>query len=91
MLLHVRRYEKNFQIQFAILDWDKLSSNDYVGEAGLDLKELLDCIPKPDPTTGLYPVGGEENVVDMKEFKLSLSMQKATPYESDNTPVLKFR
>lgn len=91
VLLHVRRYEKTFQIQFTILDWDKLSSNDYVGETSLDLKELLDCVPKPDPTTGLYPVGGEENVLDMKDFKLPLSMQKATPYESDNTPFLKFR
>jgi phosphatidylserine decarboxylase len=55
LLFHVRHYEKSFQIQFTILDWDKLSSNDHVGEASLDLKELRDSVPQPDPVTGLYP------------------------------------
>ena len=92
MLFHVRRYEKTFQFQFTILDWDKLSSNDHVGEASLDLKELFDSVPQPDSVTGLYPVGTEESGADdMKEFKLPLSMQKATLWDSSKTPVIKFR
>lgn len=92
MLFHVRRYEKNFQFQFTILDWDKLSANDYVGEASFDLKELFDSVPQPDPVTGLYPVGKEESGADdMKEFKLLLSMQKQALVDANKTPVIKFR
>lgn len=29
----VRRYESTFTIQFSILDWDKISGNDFIGEA----------------------------------------------------------
>jgi hypothetical protein len=36
-----RRYETSFRIQLTILDWDKLSSTDYVGETGLKVSELL--------------------------------------------------
>jgi phosphatidylserine decarboxylase len=92
MLFHVRRYEKSFQVQFTILDWDKLSSNDHVGEASLDLKELFDSVPQPNPVTGIYPVGTEESGADgMKEFRLPLSMQKSTLWDSSKTPVIKFR
>ena len=31
LLFHVRRYETTFSVHFAVLDWDKLSSNDHVG------------------------------------------------------------
>jgi phosphatidylserine decarboxylase len=92
LLFHVRRYEKSFQIQFAIFDWDKLSSNDYVGEASLDLKELLDIVPQPDPITGLYSFRDEDNISEeMKEFKLSLSMQKTSLWDAGNPPIIKFR
>ena len=31
LLFHVRKYETNFSIQLTVLDWDKMSSNDYIG------------------------------------------------------------
>jgi phosphatidylserine decarboxylase len=35
LLFHLRNYEMAFRIQLTILDWDKLTSNDYVGNARL--------------------------------------------------------
>ena len=92
LLFHVRRYEKTFRIQFTILDWDKLSSNDHVGETSLDLKELLDTAPERDCVSGLYSYRDEDNETDqMKEFKFPLSMQKASLWDAGNPPVIKFR
>ena len=41
LLFHVRRYESNFNIQLGVLDWDKLSSNDHVGDATVSVAELV--------------------------------------------------
>ncbi|KAF8629477.1 hypothetical protein AX15_003424 [Amanita polypyramis BW_CC] len=72
LLFHVRRYETAFQVQLTILDWDKLSSNDLVGDASFDVKVLVETAPQPDPVTGLYApdCGGDH---PMKEMKLGLA------------------
>jgi phosphatidylserine decarboxylase len=49
------------QVHFSILDWDKLSSNDHIGDASFDVKELLDSAPQPDSSTGLYGKEAEES------------------------------
>ncbi|KAF8166385.1 C2 domain-containing protein, partial [Pholiota molesta] len=49
LLFHVRRYETAFRIQLTVLDWDKLSSNDHVGDASLEVSELVAGAPQPDP------------------------------------------
>lgn len=92
MLFHVRRYEKSFKIKFTILDWDKMSSNDLIGEASLEMKELMDHVVQPEPATGLYPPSeenGEE--MGMKEFQLQLTTQKMMPWELNHSPVIRFR
>ncbi len=73
LLFHVRRHETNFQTKFMIYDWDRMSSNDYVGGAQLSISDLLDAAPKPDPETGLYKAGDEGILGSMKEFVLPLS------------------
>ena len=37
LLFHVRRYEKAFRVKLTLLDWDKLSSNDLIGETGFEV------------------------------------------------------
>ncbi|KAJ3497878.1 hypothetical protein NLJ89_g10292 [Agrocybe chaxingu] len=93
MLFHVRRYETSFKIQLNILDWDKLSSNDHIGDANLDVKELLANAPQPDPVTGLYAAGEEEGGGEkgMREFSLPLSTAKETSWEGKHNPVIRFR
>jgi len=93
MLFHVRKYETTFKLQLTILDWDKLSSNDHIGDATFDMKQLLESAPKPDPDTGLYAIGEEEGGGEkgMQDFKLPLSTTKSMPWESNHSPVIRFR
>ena len=48
----MRRYETLFKVQLTVLDWDQLSSNDYMGDACLDVGELVRDAPQPDARTG---------------------------------------
>ncbi|KAF4622347.1 hypothetical protein D9613_009567 [Agrocybe pediades] len=93
LLFHVRRYETSFKVQLAVLDWDKLSSNDHIGDVSFDVKQLIDSAPQPDPVTGLYPDGSEEGHGDasMIQFVLPLSTGKEMPWESKHAPTIKFR
>lgn len=73
LLFHVRRHETNFQAKFMIYDWDRMSSNDYVGGTQIAVADLLDAAPKPDPQTGLYKTDDEGILGKMKEFTLPLA------------------
>ncbi|KAK0446101.1 phosphatidylserine decarboxylase-domain-containing protein [Armillaria borealis] len=89
LLFHVRRYETAFKVQLTILDWDKLSSNDHIGDASFDLKELLDNAPQADEETGLYPITDEDQA--MTDFKLPLTTGKDMPWEAKHAPVISVR
>lgn len=90
LLFHVRRYETSFKVHFKILDWDKLSGNDQICHTMLDVSELLDKAPKPDPATGLYPtVSGLEH--EMLEFTLSMTPVKEVQWEAKHQPRITFR
>jgi phosphatidylserine decarboxylase len=89
LLFHVRRYETAFQVQLTVLDWDKLSSNDHIGDASFSVKELVDSAPQPDPVTGLYNEADEDH--PMSEFGLRLSPAKETQWEAKYNPVITFR
>lgn len=90
LLFHVRKHEKTFEVKFAVLDWDKLTGNDQIGEVTLPLSELMVSAPQPDSATGLY-AEGVETPDDMKEFVLSLSGFKDSIWESKHAPKLKIR
>jgi phosphatidylserine decarboxylase len=89
LLFHVRRYETSFKVQLTVLDWDKLSSNDYIGEASFDVSELLANAPQRNPDTGLY-AEEEDGGHPMKEFALPLTTTKEMPWESKHHPILTF-
>ena len=63
-------YESGFKVQLTVLDWDTLSSNDYVRDAGFMVADLMADAPQSDERILLY---GDE--VDgghgMKEFGIS--------------------
>ncbi|KZT00919.1 uncharacterized protein LAESUDRAFT_816191 [Laetiporus sulphureus 93-53] len=90
LLFHVRRYETAFKVQLTVLDWDKLSSNDHVGDASFDVSELLANAPQNNPVTGLYPedVDGSH---PMQEFTLPLTTAKQMPWEEKHKPILTIR
>lgn len=92
LLFHVRRHETNFKIKFSLLDWDKLSGNDHVGDVTLDLAELMKDLPERDPNTGLYPSTMEpSSKADLKEFTLDLIPGKDMDWEGKHKPVLTVR
>jgi phosphatidylserine decarboxylase len=102
MLFHVRRYETAYKVQLAVLDWDKLSSNDRIGDVTFDIKDLVDSAPQPDPETGLYkdedapaPMGkdGQEGAEEkgVRQYKLPLETAKETKWEAKHNPVIRFR
>ncbi|KAG9044209.1 hypothetical protein FS837_008623 [Tulasnella sp. UAMH 9824] len=91
LLFHVHRYETNFKVNFAVLDWDKLSGNDNIGSVSFSLPELMANVPKPDPETMIYPESVASGEHDMTEYKLPIVTDKSAPWEFKHAPVLKFR
>ncbi len=75
MLFHVRRYETTFKVQLSVLDWDKLSSNDHIGDASFDVAQLVEDAPQKDAKTGLYPEE-EDWKRSMRSFVLPLHTSK---------------
>ncbi|KAA1476264.1 hypothetical protein DENSPDRAFT_884196 [Dentipellis sp. KUC8613] len=90
LLFHVRRYETAFKAQLTVLDWDKLSSNDHVGDASFEVAQLSANVPKKDPQTGLYPKE-DDNTRSFQEFTVPLRTAKEMPWESKHHPTITFR
>ena len=90
LIFHVRRYESGFKIQFSVLDWDKLLSNDKIGDATLDLAELIRRAPQEDPETDLYPLS-EDITHDMDDFTIPLVIPKNLGVDPKYKPELTFR
>lgn len=92
LFFHVRRYESEYNIQFSVLDWDKLSGNDFIGDAKLNVAGLIEGAPKPDATTGIYKEAlSAIEVIAMKEFTLPLTPQKGAKWETTHSPTLVFK
>lgn len=90
LVFHVRQYESKFKIKFSLLDWDKLSSNDHIGDASLDLTELIGKAPQKDPKTDLY-AADEDAIQDLDDFKIQLVMPKDLGADPKYKPELTFR
>ena len=90
LLFHVRKYERSFSVQLSVLDWDKISSNDHVGDASFTLAHLMENVPEKDPETGLYPEG-EDGKRQFKDMTLSLQTAKESILESKSNPTITIR
>jgi phosphatidylserine decarboxylase len=90
LLFHVRRYETKFDVRLTVLDWDKLTSNDHVGDATFSVTQLLERSPEMDEHTGLYDVA-TDGAGEMVEFNLPLTTAKETPWEAKHSPTISVR
>ncbi|KAF7299266.1 Phosphatidylserine decarboxylase proenzyme 2 [Mycena indigotica] len=86
-------------VRLSVLDWDKLSSNDYIGEALFNVSELVADAPQPLPASSpvdipLYPESEGGNH-PMKNFKLKLEIGNGNGggavWETRHSPVITFR
>lgn len=41
-------------VHFSLLDWEKVTRDEHIGDAVLDITEIMKDAPNPDPETGLY-------------------------------------
>ncbi|KAF6755023.1 hypothetical protein DFP72DRAFT_847980 [Ephemerocybe angulata] len=57
LLFHVHLYEMAFKVRLSILDWDKLSANDHIGNASFNVSELLASAPDVAPGSGTAIIG----------------------------------
>jgi phosphatidylserine decarboxylase len=75
------------KIKFSVMDWERLNSDAHVGDASLDLSELMGFIPTQDPVTGLFPEGNHDR--SLRTFKIPLIPDEGVTY--DTKPVLEIR
>ncbi|KAF9264310.1 hypothetical protein L218DRAFT_1027655 [Marasmius fiardii PR-910] len=45
---HVRRYERGFSVNLTVLDWDKVSGNDHIGDTSFNVKEVMEAAVQDD-------------------------------------------
>ncbi len=83
----LREHDLLLPIQLTVIDQDRLSYNDYVGEASINITKLAEMAPKKDPKTGLYP----NLVLTLPEFELPLIPTRYPTRVYTPTPTITFR
>ncbi len=84
MIFQVLRHEQNYSLNFAVVDRDKLSGNDFVGTANFALQNVITTAPEADPETGLYPLqelidpGAMPTPSKSSRFKLPMSRSSSS-------------
>jgi len=82
LVFQVIKQAVNYSLNFAVVDRDKFSGNDFVGTASFPLSQVIAMQPEADPETGLYALpnydnldvpGGEQEREKKKRFRIPLS------------------
>ncbi|GAA5949251.1 hypothetical protein JCM3765_003344 [Sporobolomyces pararoseus] len=73
LFFHVRPAETHWNINFSVLDWDKFTGNDHVGDVTVELDKLLGSTVQPDER-GLFAAGPDGKLLgdDFHEHDLPL-------------------
>ncbi|KAF2087865.1 hypothetical protein K490DRAFT_40649 [Saccharata proteae CBS 121410] len=98
LVFQVLKHETKFSLNFAVVDKDKLSGNDFVGTANFALENCTSVAPTADPATGLYKLPEpQESTAPLVEkeakksrFRLPISRSSsATSLSRSGKPSLK--
>jgi phosphatidylserine decarboxylase len=81
LVFQVIKQAVNYSLNFAVVDRDKFSGNDFVGTASFPLSKVTSLQPDADPETGLYALpeldslqaGGDNEIERKKRFRNPLS------------------
>ncbi|KAF9309743.1 hypothetical protein BG003_009387 [Podila horticola] len=78
LMFRVHHGEDAFKIKYSVHDWDKLTGNDYVGMATMDVDTLINSAVKQDMDRSSSPTQGSdderESDSDMKEYVLKIDL-----------------
>lgn len=97
MIFHVMRHEQQYQLNFSVIDRDKLSGNDFIGTANFALPNITALAPEADPDTGLYklpelPEPSALSAPNKSRFRLPISRStSATSLNKQARPCLSSR
>ncbi|KAK4046935.1 phosphatidylserine decarboxylase [Microbotryomycetes sp. JL201] len=91
LFFHVRQAEVGWTIAFNVHDWDKVSSNDHVGDVVVPLSDLLGSTIKADDR-GLYPADAEGKLIgdDFQPHDLPITIDRLQA-QPDKTPMSKLQ
>ena len=64
LVFQVQKHEVNYSLNFAVVDRDKFSGNDFVGTATFPIDKVSSLAPEADPETGLYNLPDPEAVME---------------------------
>ena len=88
LVFQVSRYEKNYSLNFAVIDRDKLSGNDFVGTANLPLEYITQNAPDANSTNGLYclpePGGAGLTTAENRKSRFRLPMSRSSSVQNLN-------
>ena len=95
LFFHVKEMEENYLVNFHLLDWDRATSNDHIGDVSLPLQELIgDSGPKKNDA-GFYETTKEGKLVgnDFVEqrLKIVLDARDGKEVEGKDAPTLLIR
>lgn len=78
LFFHVNEMEENYLVNFHLLDWDRATSNDHIGDVSLPLQELIgDSGPKKNEA-GFYETNKDGKLVgnDFVEHRLKIVVDR---------------
>jgi len=90
LMFRVHHGEDAFKIKYSVHDWDKLSGNDYVGMATMDIETLISAAAVQDvenaPSPVVDPDMDKEVAADpeMKEYNLNIEVNSNIKVNKDN-------
>ena len=86
MVFQVKSHETNFTIGFSVVDWDKLSGNDFIASTNFPIQKMIAEAPEENPETGLYKLHDppeyspppEKESKNKNRFRLPLSRSSSS-------------
>lgn len=86
MVFQVMKHEQGFYFNFTVMDWDKLSGNDFVAKAEFPVQNLVLVAPVADSETGLYDMSGSNKDGARDGGNTSASGRGTSPSNSFHNP-----
>ncbi|ORZ28758.1 phosphatidylserine decarboxylase-domain-containing protein [Lobosporangium transversale] len=90
LMFRVHYGQESFHIKYSIHDWDKLSGNDYIGMATMDIDTLINASKTQETDRPSSPVPGAEDEKeltdpDMKEYVLKVVIASNIKKQTEDT------